>query len=246
MEQVYRVFVQWLVHESDSEWDFYSIVYVGQNPSCFLSLVALASVNKWSRKYLLHFYKKQYKAYAQRLRRYQNITAWYDALREVDLTRIDINDDIFFPMYQLVQLESNIDIASDCEQCMYQRQKERWEFHNMCCEDNDCYLCQEIEDCLDCQDELFDSYCEYHRSRRRYIGNVVYGQCTCKPFRLTTDWEMEQALKQHIPVLHNQGWHMAWSEEKGVPRLELIAPGDRDDECFLHYSDELALKFYGE
>ena len=242
--QVFRTFIQWLVHESNSEWDYHSIVYVGKQNTLPLSLVRLALCNRWAHNYLSHFYMSSYKIEKRKQRRYQRITAWYDALNELDYS--NFKEEYMYPMEVLMQTESDITVREDCERCAYMAQMERFELHNMCCyDDHPCYNCQEVDDCLECLD-LGVWNCMYHFDFFER-PKQVFGTCTCVLVRTTSDYMFEQELIRYVPTLIDQGWHMIWTYEgrNKIPRLELIAPDEGLDNV-LSYSQELSLDYYGE
>ena len=132
----------------------------GKQNTLPLSIVVLESCDRWSHKYLSYFYMAAYKGDKLKQRRYQRITAWYDALNKLD--RSNFKEDYMFPMEILMQLESDIIIQDDCELCVYNGLMTKFEFHNLCCEDDHpCYMCREVNDCLECLD-VGARNCMYH------------------------------------------------------------------------------------
>jgi hypothetical protein len=185
-----------------------------------------------------------YKSDKRKQRRYQRITAWYDALNNLD--KVYLKEEYMYPMELLMQSESDITVREDCERCVYEAQIERLDYHNMCCEDdNPCYKCQEVDDCWECREGGMRN-CMYHFDFFQR-PKQVFGTCTCVHVRSTSDFVFQHELKRYVPILIEQGWQLIWTYEghNKIPRLKLSAPDEGPDNV-LSYSQELSLDYYGE
>jgi hypothetical protein len=182
-----------------------------------------------------------------RLQKYRLVTAWFDALHDIALS--ELTEDVFEPVYTLIECESNIHWSFDCAHCEHDYYVQRLDWHNMCCEDGECGWCEEIDDCEYCNElnrfnRLFE-YCDYHERILHGRFRTVTTECTCQPCCITSDKEFRHLLRRHVPTLREQGWTMVWTYEgkKKIPRLELFPLGAGNDDDVLSCSEELSLLY---
>lgn len=181
MASAFHVFIEWLIHESDSDYDpSYFEVTIREDDTA-LSLVDLAHVNRFAYKRLCRFYRPTYKKDVKRWKRYQKVTMWYDALNELDLS--DIPKHLLEPMASLKRTESEIIRSRNCQYCKY-------------------IVCVDMHD-MYCDGDYACEFC--------IAGTppCYFMTCECSPIRLTTDGQFCQLLRQYMPRLIEQGWEMA-------------------------------------
>lgn len=250
MKEVFRTLVRWLVCANNAVVEGpYAHLYDPRGTVITLNIVTLAHVESFSYRYLSIFYKRLYKAYCRQLKRYDYVTAWYDALdnfydvyeehlEDLDLCTYDPYY-IFSPKLtedwkridELCRLERNYEVYTVCDYCIYRAKKERYNTHQHYCYDSRCSWCEEREDCDVCNGVYYKN-CEEH-SRRPVFDGVH--ECTCVGFRNVSDDGFIRVLNKALPVLKEYGWTFNWSNG-----LTIVPPYE---DLTLDHAEELALQW---
>lgn len=234
MSVVYKIFIQWLVHESvNVTWDYFWNIFISDK--IVLNLVHLASVDKWSHVYLYHMYKDKYIEHLRTLRRYQEVTAWYDTLHEFDAQTV--KDDNISLIFDLQEYEATL-CTETCEKCEFYEYLDEYTRHLRFCYNLNCSWCYSIERCFHCSS--FTS-CIFHR--QVMIGLNPHKVCKCKTERIVSDEQFVRKLKQIVPDLRKAGWKFIMYGD--IPKLEIYPPGEYQEE-FLSYEEELECLYFGE
>jgi hypothetical protein len=176
---------------------------------------------------------KPFKRWCRRIRRYHRTTDWYDALDSFYLAHDASGWEM---IHTLKEMAKDYWVKEICEWCKHKGREERFDWHYMCCENNECDLCGERMECYNCDGR---KYCDEHSKYPVYHGNVR--KCCCKSERRVSDDEFNRLLHQYLPLLKSYGWDFRWTEEK----LDIVAPPDIDG-CWLDEAEEYELEWRNE
>ena len=232
---VYKIFIQWLVHESIGvTWDFYWNIFVSKETT--LNLVHLSSVNRWSHTYLYPMYKDKYIEHIRNLKRYQEVTAWYDALHDFDVQTVNI--DMIQMIFELKEYESEYCIEQ-CEKCKFYDHLEQYERHVCFYYHDVCRWCYSIECCLECG--IVTGSCKFHKNIMSGIN--PHKVCKCTKERIISDSFFIRKVRRVVPELRKAGW--VFIMHGSIPNLEIYPPGEYQEE-FLSYEEELECFYFGE